>query len=115
MARIFSTILGIIHSQSDGLLRYIKPLVRNPSLMGLLSQFCKIRLYGMRRWKRSVTLEHHIEQGLDMHQLMLEANPYSSTNVSRNLVLAIFVQVLKTRSDPVLVDHDLLNQRPFIR
>lgn len=109
-----SSVFGIVHADSDGLLRNIKPLVGHSLLQRLLSHLPKVGPSPVRGRKSLWTLQHHVQERLKMHDLVLKAKPNRPSYVARNVGLADSVQAQKPGSNAVLVGENIADSRPCI-
>ncbi len=58
--------------------------------------------------ERPVALQHHVQQRLQMHELVLEADPDGPANVAGDTAGAVGVQALQPIPDPHLVGEDVV-------
>src|SRR4051812_47069375 len=79
-----SPILRVIDTNDDILSRDIEPLVWYSLRTGLGSELLEVGSGDVRWRPRLVTLQHHVEEGLDVHELMLEADPDGPAHMARD-------------------------------
>lgn len=108
-------ILGIVQPQSDFLLRDVEPLVLHARRACLVCQGLEVGPRPVGRGLRLVALQHHVEQGLEVHDLVLEADPDGPPDVPGDPLRAVrVVERREPGSDALLVRQDLLDGRPLV-
>ena len=105
-------ILRVIEADVNSLSRDIKPLILRPHLFGLASEPLKIGDLDM--WWREglIALEEHVQQSLDVHNLVLEAQPDGPGHCPGNIT---FVETQQPSPHSVLIPQDFIDRRPFLR
>ncbi len=68
-------VICIIDANVDGLRRNVEPLIGDSGRARLARECLKIWSWST-RWRLGlITLEHHVQKSLDMHELVLKAHP----------------------------------------
>lgn len=109
-----SPIFRIIQPNDDFLLRDVEPFVGDPLGAGLGSKLLKVGNWDEGRRTGPIALQHHVQQRLEMHSLVLKANPNGSPNVPRDRVDATLIVALKPGTHAALIGLDLGDGRPLI-
>lgn len=111
-------VLGIIHAKDDALLGHVHPRIGHARAAGGGAERSKVWHRRMRRRERLIALQHHIQQRLDMHQLVLKGDPDASRHGAGQLVrvaaVRLVIQLGEARAHPALVGGDFGHGRPLV-
>lgn len=112
------SVLRVIHADSDRVLGHINPRIRQSSTSCRGAQRRPVRNRRVRRRKRLVTLQHHVQQRLNVHNLMLKRDPDAARYTARQLLqisaIRVAVDLLQARADAALVFGNVLDAGPLV-
>lgn len=117
MAGRVGAVIGIVHADRDGLGGNVKPLIRDSDPGGLLRREGKVGTGRAGGRQHLVALQHHVQQRLEMHELVLEADPYSAGNGSGHLACSgavVAVEAAQAGPQAGLVVGDDLDGGPLV-
>ena len=104
----------VIDSDGDLLSWDVEPFIFHSRLLGLSRKLLEVGLHCPGRWYGFVALQQHVEQSLQMHGLVLKAQPHHTTSPSITVGLARFVKIRDSLADSALVVQHLVKWRILI-
>lgn len=107
------SLLRVVQADDDCLRGDVKPFVLDSGLDRRLGELLKVGALSMRWGQRLGALQHHVQQRLDVHDLVLEAQPDGTPHGPDDVLLSILVQGDEPGPDALLVREDVLHMRPL--
>src|SRR5690606_23367660 len=109
-----SPVLGVVQADNDLLFWNVEPLAGHPLGARLGGEALEVGGRGAGRGAGAVALQHHVEQRLKMHGLMLEANPDGPPHMARDRIDTVYIETLEPGTHTALVGPNLIDWGPLV-